>query len=142
MSHTITANINASTQKTHEWIASVEHELHDHNPQAAFHALRSVMHALRDRLPANEAVHLAAGLPTHLRGIYYEGWSPSNKPEKLTKQQFLHRIESEYSGPGDLNPLRCATAVFAVLQQHVGSGEIGDIRSILPKEIAELWPQS
>ena len=142
MSNTVAASINASTQKTHEWIASVEHELHDPNPQAAFHALRSVLHALRDRLPAVEAAHLAAGLPTHLRGVYYEGWSPSNKPEKLTKQQFLHRIESEQAGPSNLNPLRCATAVFAVLHQHVGSGEIGDIRDILPKEIAELWPKS
>jgi uncharacterized protein (DUF2267 family) len=142
MNDPVTSNINASIQKTNEWLVSVEHELHDDNRQAAYHALRSVMHVLRDRLPADEAAHLAAGLPALLRGIYYEGWSPANKPEKLNKQQFLDRIQSSYSGPGALNPLRCATAVFAVLQQRIGAGEIGDVRSILPREIEELWPKA
>jgi uncharacterized protein (DUF2267 family) len=142
MNDPIASNINASIQKTYEWLASVEHELHDDNRQAAYHALRSVMHALRDRLPAEEATQLAAGLPTLLRGVYFEGWSPANKPEKLNKQEFLNRIQSSYTGPGALNPLRCTEAVFAVLQQRIGSGEIDDVRSILPRDIAELWPHS
>lgn len=142
MNDPVTSNINASVQKTYEWLASVEHELHDDNRQAAYHALRSVMHALRDRLPAEEATQLAAGLPALLRGIYYEGWSPANKPVKLNKQEFLNRIQSSYTGPGALNPLRCTAAVFAVLQKRIGAGEIDDVRGILPRDIAELWPHA
>ncbi|MEI6818232.1 MAG: DUF2267 domain-containing protein [Verrucomicrobiota bacterium] len=140
MNDPVTANINASMQKTSEWLASVGDELHDDNRQAAYHALRSVMHTLRDRLTPEEASHLAAGLPAFLRGIYYEGWSPSNKPEKLDRQQFLDCVQASYSGPGALDPLRCTKAVFAVLQDRIGSGEIGDVRSILPRGIEELWP--
>jgi uncharacterized protein (DUF2267 family) len=142
MNDPVASNINSSLQKTTEWLTCVEHELHDDNRQSAYHALRSVMHALRDRLPAVEAAHLAAGLPMLLRGMYYEGWSPANKPEKLNKQEFLDRIQESYSGPGGLTPLRCATAVFAVLQQRIGMGEIGDVRGILPRDIGELWPNS
>jgi hypothetical protein len=138
----VTANINASMQKTSEWLVSVEEELHDSNRQAAYQALRSVMHALRDRLTVEEATHLAAGLPSFLRGVYYEGWSPTNKPEKLDRQQFLDCVQASYAGPSPIDPLRCTKAVFAVLQRRIGSGEINDVRSILPREIEALWPPS
>lgn len=142
MNDPVTANINASMQKTSEWLISVEEELHDTNRQAAYQALRSVMHALRDRLTVEEAAHLAAGLPSFLRGVYYEGWSPTNKPEKLDRQQFLDCVQASYAGPGAIDPLRCTKAVFAVLQQRIGSGEIDDVRSILPREMESLWPSS
>jgi len=142
MNDPVTANINASMQKTSEWLISVEEELHATNRQAAYQALRSVMHALRDRLTVEEAAHLAAGLPSFLRGVYYEGWSPTNKPEKLDRQQFLDCVQASYAGPDAIDPVRCTKAVFAVLQQRIGSGEIDDVRSILPRDIDALWPPS
>jgi uncharacterized protein (DUF2267 family) len=139
MSDSVTSNINSSVQKTYEWIADVESELHSSSRQEAYHALRSVLHALRDRLTVEEAAHLAAQLPGVLRGVYYESWSPANKPDKLGKHEFLDRIKGEYAAAGHADPHRCATAVFAVLRKRISAGEIQDIRSMLPKDIQELW---
>jgi uncharacterized protein (DUF2267 family) len=37
---------------------------------------------------------------------------------------------------------RIARAVFRVLEGHVASGEIEDIRRILPADMDELWQES
>ncbi len=139
MSDPVTHNINASVQKTYEWIIDVERELHDDNRQRAYHALRSVMHALRDRLPVEEAAHLPAELPSVLRGVYYEGWSPAHKPEKLDRRAFLERVEKESAAPGNSDPLRSTRAVFSVLRQRLADGEIADVRSILPADYQDFW---
>ena len=39
--------------------------------------LREALHAVRDFLPADEAVDLAAQLPVLVRGVYYDGWVPA-----------------------------------------------------------------
>jgi uncharacterized protein (DUF2267 family) len=141
MSDPITRNFNATLQKTYEWLKDVEDSLFCDDRPTAYHALRAVLHALRDRLPPVEACELAAGLPTLLRGIYFEGWSPAGKPEKMDKEEFFERVR-ELAGPtsGDLNPARCVPAVFGVLGQRIAAGEIEDIRDVLPASFAELWP--
>jgi uncharacterized protein (DUF2267 family) len=142
MSDPITRNFNASLQKTFEWLKDVEDALSSDDRPTAYHGLRAVLHALRDRLPPVEACELAAELPSLLRGIYFEGWSPVGKPEKMDKQEFFERVK-KLAGPtsGDLNPARCVPAVFGVLQKRIAAGEINDIRGVLPNQFAELWPE-
>ena len=79
MSDPITRNFNASLQKTYEWLQHVEDALSTDDRPTAYHALRAVLHALRDRLTPVEACELAAELPAMLRGIYFEGWSPAEE---------------------------------------------------------------
>jgi uncharacterized protein (DUF2267 family) len=43
--------------------------------------LRGYLYTLRNRLPVDEAAHLAAQLPKLLRGVYREGWRPRKSPE-------------------------------------------------------------
>lgn len=143
MSDAVTRNVNASVQKTFEWLKDVENALNTADRQVAFHALRGVLHALRDRLFVEEACDLAEQFPTYLRGVYYEGWSPHNKPIKMSKEQFLDRIRLSGSGASYCsNPVRWAEAVFEVLAKRVAAGEIFDVRSALPKEFESLWPKS
>jgi uncharacterized protein (DUF2267 family) len=66
-----------TTQKTGKWIEAVAHGMGSTDMERSFHVLRSVLHAIRDRLPANEAVHLGAQMPMLVRGFYYEGWHPA-----------------------------------------------------------------
>jgi uncharacterized protein (DUF2267 family) len=76
-------------QKTHVWLNDVMHKLgwQDERPRA-YLALRTVLHALRDRLPVEEATHLGAQLPMLIRGFYYENY-PSISPSRSgTKRSF------------------------------------------------------
>jgi uncharacterized protein (DUF2267 family) len=140
MSDSVTRNINSSIQKTYEWLVDMEDELLTADRQIAYHALRSVLHALRDRLSADEAADLAAQLPTYLRGVFYEGWRPADKPEKFKLDEFLDRIATTYDATLPAEPLRFTEAVLAVLEKRISTGEMHDIRSTLPNDIRQLWP--
>ena len=61
-----------TVQQTNTWLVEIEREL-GANRQRAYLALRGTLHALRDELVPDEAVHLAAQLPMLVRGLYYEG---------------------------------------------------------------------
>jgi uncharacterized protein (DUF2267 family) len=110
-------------------------------PQKAYLALRSVLHALRDRLTVEEAVQLGAQLPMLVRGFYYEGWTLKNKPHKeRRKEDFLDHIREDFRNDVTVNPQQVVRAVFRVLVHRVSTGEIQDVRHALPKTLQELWP--
>ncbi|WP_055490744.1 DUF2267 domain-containing protein [Streptomyces sp. TP-A0356] len=106
----------------------------------SYAALRSVLHLLRDRLTVQEAAHLGAQLPMLVRGFYYEGWDPDRAPEKVGKQEFLERLRQQfpYEVQGGMEEL--ARTVLRALSRHVTEGEWEDIKSVLPKDLAELLP--
>lgn len=141
MSDPITRNFNATLQKTYEWLEDVENALPFGDRQVAYHCLRAVLHVLRDRLTPEEASDLAAELPTILRGVYFEGWSPANKPVKMKQAEFLDRVKTLLAPvAGGLNPEICVSAVLHVLNKRISAGEISDIRGALPRQYRELWP--
>jgi uncharacterized protein (DUF2267 family) len=130
-----------TVQKTNVWLKELMHEMNWPDKHKAYHALRVTLHALRDRLSVEEAAQLAAQLPMLLRGLYYEGWDPSGKPVKERhRDQFLDRIREGYAGDDTVDPARIARAVFSLLSRRVTSGEIEDVKHVLPSEIRELWP--
>lgn len=108
--------------------------------ERCYHALKAVLHALRDRLPIAEAVDLGASMPMLVRGFYYEGWRPAATPRKYRdKEHFLEQISHHASWlePDDVE--RVVTAVFALLMSEIGGGEPGQVRRLLPPEVRELW---
>jgi uncharacterized protein (DUF2267 family) len=106
----------------------------------AYCALRVVLHALRDRLPVEAVAALGAQLPLLVRGMYYEGWSPSGKPlEESDKEDFLAPIAAALRNAPEVDPERLALAVFKVLLRYATSGEIRDERLCLPPGIRALW---
>lgn len=125
--------------KSEVWINEVRKELGIDDEQRACLALRAALHALRDRLTVEEAAHLAAQLPTAIRGLFFEGWHPGGKRPRLrTRESFLEAIESEMPR-GRLEPGHVARAVFRVIDRHVSQGQIDNVRHSLPRPIAELW---
>ena len=129
----------ATLQKTSEWLRETMEELGSDDRHLAYLALRTVLHTLRDRLPVNEAVDLGAQLPMLVRGFYYEGWSPSGKPVKLHREDFLDAIRDHFPHPTRPNPAFVARAVFRVLAAHVTGGEIEDVKRVLPDDFRDLW---
>lgn len=105
----------------------------------SYSALRIVLHALRDRLTVEESVDLAAQLPMLLRGLYYEGWMPSRVPDRMSKEEFLNRIRSEFTYAIDTSIDDLVRTVFQVLERHIAAGQWQDIRTTLPQEFSPLF---
>lgn len=129
-----------TVQETNIWLKEVGEEIGP-DRQRTYHALRAVLHALRDRLTVEEAAHLSAQLPMLVRGIFFEGWHPANKPTKeRTREEFLEHVTRELRGTEPINAEAATRAVFGVLARHISPGEVEDVRHMLPKQIASLWP--
>jgi len=141
MSVTAIPHIEASIHTANVWIKELSQELGWDDRERAYHALRAVLHALRDRLTVDEAADLGAQLPLLIRGLYYEGWDPSSTPVKERhREMFLHHIAAAFPRDPKVYPEGIAWAVFKVLERHVSTGEIKDVLHVLPKEIRSLWP--
>jgi len=140
---TSTAHVwDKTLSKGNEWLTKLGYELACQNAHVTLFALRSVLHALRDRLPPDEAVDLAAQMPLIIKGLYFDGWDPSATPVKArTKEEFLALVTKRLQrGVLDADPERVTRAVFKLIAERVSAGEVRDVRDILPAAIAELWP--
>jgi uncharacterized protein (DUF2267 family) len=137
MSMTGLDTFDTTIHRTNRWVNELMELLHWRDKHKSYLALKAALHALRDRLPVDEAAQLGAQLPMLVRGFYYEGWNPSSAPIKERhREQFLARIAREFS---DYAPEDVARAVFRVLKAHVSRGEIANVEQALPGELRELW---
>ena len=142
MSMTGLEAFDSTVQKTNVWLDEIMKEMGSDSRRQAYLALRAVLHTLRDRLLADEAVELGAQMPVLVRGLYYEGWKPSRTPVKIKhKDEFYDCIRDYFTNEPDLEPRRIADAVLNVLQKHVSEGEIKDVKQLLPRELQEIWPE-
>jgi uncharacterized protein (DUF2267 family) len=122
------------------WVDDVMSELLWDDRHKALHALRAVLHALRDRLPVNATANLAAQLPILIRGLYFEGWQPENVPvNERTRDEFLAHVTEAFLFDCDADSAQIATCVLAVLSRHISEGEIEKIKKALPAGIRQLW---
>jgi uncharacterized protein (DUF2267 family) len=139
---TTTTGVSAFDQSlntTIEWLKDLQEEMGLDDEQRAFRILRAVLHALRDRLTIEETADFAAQLPMLLQGVYYHGWTPRGKPEKIrSRDEFLDKVADNLMR--EHNPEEATRAVFAVLERRMPGGEIEDVKRILPAPIRELWP--
>jgi uncharacterized protein (DUF2267 family) len=129
-------------QKTQVWLNDLMSELDwEGKPEKTYFALRTVLHALRDRLTVEEAVQLGAQLPMLVRGFYYEGWTLKGKPHKERhKEDFLAHVKDAFKDDVTVRPESIVRAVFRVLERYTSDGEIEDVKNSLPKALLELWP--
>ena len=134
-------SIDHTVQLTHIWINDLDSRLGWENKHRSYRLLRTVLQALRDWLPVDEAVGLGAQLPELLRGVYYEHWRPNRTPVKHRKKaEFLARIADAFRNDPISSTSNAVTAVFELLSDKIAVGEIEDVRHELPAEIRVLWP--
>lgn len=127
--------------KTYEWLEELRDLAELRDEGQAYAVLRGVLHALRDRLTVDEAADLGAQMPMLVRGIYFEGWDPSATPRKERRRgAFLDSIRLNINPAEGVGAADAAHAVFALLTRRITSGEVSDVRHMLPREVRELWP--
>lgn len=137
----IPSSVSHAIQQLQIWLKELR-EVGDLADEAeAWVVLRGVLHQLRDRLTAQEAIDLGAQLPLIVRGLYYEGWTPARNTEKVKSQaqffeELLHRVR-----PHTFDPERVTRDVFSLLAKHCDHGEIKDVISQLPADLKKLWPE-
>lgn len=130
-----------TVQTTNAWLNDVMKALEVDDRQMAYHTLRAVLQALRDRMLRDEVANLGAQLPMMVRGFYYEGWRPAKSPLKdRSKDAYLMAIRERYHRNMELDPMQALRSVMYVLDTHLSGGEINVVKRKLPKELQELWP--
>lgn len=122
---------------THTLLHAVADRLGIEGTIPAYHALRGVLHALRDRLPASEAADLAAQLTTLVRGVFYEGYHPA-RAGKANREEFLAEVAKEVRDDAPYDAEAATLAVGGALASSVSDGEWRQVLNALPEEIREL----
>jgi uncharacterized protein (DUF2267 family) len=132
----------STSQITNFWLRELMDELGWEERQRAYHALRAVLHAVRDRLSVEEVADLGAQLPLLIRGIYYEGWKPSRQPlrKPRRREEFLAPIADAFRDHPEVSPEGVLWAVFKVMERHITPGEIRDVKQLLPEAVRVLCP--
>jgi uncharacterized protein (DUF2267 family) len=140
MSQTGLAPFDSTIQTTNVWLSDIMERLAWRDRHQAYHALRAVLHALRDALDVDQVAALSAQLPMLVRGFYFEGWHPHGKPlRERHKEEFIAHIAAAFRGNVDIDPEQVTRAVLQVLSKHLTSGEIEAVKHSLPKEVRSLW---
>lgn len=140
-------SFDSTVHTTNEWLDDLINDSVCEDRQGAYHALRSVLHAVRDRLSVDEATDLGAQLPMLVRGFYYEGWRPSQNPKKdRSRDEFLKQLGEELIvTPGQepiVEPVEAAIGVFRLLTRRISAGEVEHVFTSLSSGIRELWHEA
>jgi uncharacterized protein (DUF2267 family) len=130
-------------QETNHWLRIMMGELGTDSRRNAFNALRAALHAIRDRIGVDNAAHLGAQLPMLLRGAYYEGWHPAGTPTRERHLgDFIDHVAAGLPKDGRIEPGEAARACFAVMGRCLDSGEMLNLRHVLPHEVRNLLPDA
>lgn len=133
----------SSLQTTDRWLGELSQDMGWTDDPKSYHVLRSVLHALRDRLPPAEAVQLSAEMPLPVRGVYFEGWVLAGKPVKAHADTFVGRVENSLraANQSGVDPVHAVHAVFRLLDRRISRGEIAQVQAVLPEDIRRMWPR-
>jgi uncharacterized protein (DUF2267 family) len=137
MSFTGVSNLDASIDKTNTWLAEIAREFGTKDRRLAYRVLRAWLHALRDRLPVPIAANFAAQLPELLRGVFYDGWSPSRVPVKFGPAEYVQRFVRD-AGIHETDVPHAASLVTRTVRHHVSAGALDEALAALPSGIRQI----
>lgn len=130
-----------TVQEGNRWLKATAEELHLEERRHAYSALRATLHALRDRLSPEAAVHFSAQLPMVVRGLFFEGWRMSGKPtEEHSVDAFCGRVARELPASFPMDAAMAVRAVFEVIFKELDPGEVAKVIDQLPVPLRSLWP--
>jgi uncharacterized protein (DUF2267 family) len=139
MSKTQPDTFDTTVQKTNTLLKAIEERFGWSDRDHAYAALRAVLQTLRDRLTQEHVAGLGAQLPMLVRGIYYEGWKPSDAPIKMNREEFVGEV-NRLLGPlsHSESTEEIIKGVVAIIQDYTDPNEMRKIKNTLPADIKDM----
>lgn len=129
-----------AAQQAQQWINELSEDLNWTDKGRAYRLFKSVLHAVRDWISAEEVADLSAQLPLLIRGVYFEGWDPMKAPVVYRKRiDFIARVESDFANDPLAMPAEEVGKVLEFLGRKLPGGEIKQVRQSMPKSLRALW---
>lgn len=134
-------NIQYASELFQDWLAALKERamLQTHNQSQAI--MRSALRNVRRYMTAQQVLNFADALPPLPRGIFIEGWRPTDPPPLHSANDVLHEIIEELS-PHVIPPDSILADVFAVLAEHSQPADAKVMKEQLPEQLRSLWPSS
>jgi uncharacterized protein (DUF2267 family) len=123
-------HLDKTVMKAKEWLRVIQHDLDLETEHDAYSALRAILHGLRDHMNTDEVAHLAAPLPTIIRGVYYEGWDPHIKTQRIHNPGEFFEEVKQHIREG-LDPADVTEGVLRFLENKLGKTEMTNIKNLL-----------
>jgi uncharacterized protein (DUF2267 family) len=115
------------------------------NRNRAARITRAVLHAIRDRLPPDDAIQFAQGLPMALKGVFIDRYDISKTPIVIrNREAFIEFVRSKAgtSAPVDFptsqSVMNALQSVFFVLERNMSYGQVRQIKKSLNIELVNL----
>jgi uncharacterized protein (DUF2267 family) len=139
----------SSLHKTNTILKAIADRFAWTDKHKAYVAFRAVIHTLRDRLPIESAVSFAAQLPLVLKGVFYDGWKPIDKPLKMNHLEFADLVDERMHPPYGIEigdnasieetPEQVISGVLAVMESYTDPAEVRKIKALLPKDFTNVF---
>jgi uncharacterized protein (DUF2267 family) len=135
-------DVTYASQFFQQWLADLKVRalLQTHNQSYAM--LRAVLHEVRSHLDANGCAMFANALPPLVRGVFYEGWNPSQEIARSTSDAEVVRRVTERLAPHHVPPETIIVDVFSVMARLCEPAEEKALKAALPDVMRRIWPKS
>jgi uncharacterized protein (DUF2267 family) len=130
--------------EANHFINLVARELNVERNRAA-RVTRAVLHAIRDRMPADDAIQFLQGLPMLLKAIFVDQYDISKTPVVIrNRKDFLNFIyekdgraaEADFPDLGSIE--KAFRGVFHVLERFMDRGQTEQVKRILHRDITAM----
>ena len=125
---------NRALHTANTWLADLGSAFGTRDRRFVQRALRTWLHALRDRLTVDAAAKFGAQLPELLRGAYFEGWVPSRVPVKHGVDAYVEQFAQQAGIRREEVPVTART-ITDVLAEHMSPGQLSVTLAELPTDL-------
>lgn len=137
-------NFEAYASQGNHFIYEVAKELGTNRDYAA-RITRAVLHAVRDRLPPDDAIQFAQGLPMALKGVFIDQYDISITPVLIrNRKKFIDfvrtkaGVSSRVDFPDPESVEEAMRAVFYVLERTMSYGQVHQVKNALNTELVDM----
>lgn len=106
---------------------------------------RAVLHAIRDRIPPDDAIQFAQGLPMAIKGVFIDRYDMSITPVAIRHaDDFINFIYNKNGSasyvdfPEKRHVIEALRGVFRVLERNMDYGQVEQIKHMFNTEIYEM----